>query len=249
MNDDDRIAYLAGEPTGSIDDSYERADLDELRALLADPGLWDEPAPTLEDAVVAAVSSAVGARSGQTVAPVPPTVTGMAAPVTTAPPSTDVSADSSANVIPIARHRNRWTRSAVLMGAAAAAVIAIVATMVLVTGGQDDAESFSMVLEPTELLPGAAGSATLTKTDSGWRIELDSTGLPRLDEGRFYQAWLRDEEGTLVPVGSFNEGSDVVLWAGVSPVKFSVLTITEEAADGDQASSGVRVLVGTIVQD
>jgi hypothetical protein len=248
MNDDDRIAYLAGEPTGSIDDSDERADLDELRALLADPGLWDEPAPSLEDAVVAAVSSAVGARSGPTGAAVPPAVTGTAVPATTTA-ATETPIESGANVIPIARHRSRWTRSVVLMGAAAAAVILVVATMVVVTGGQDDAESFSMVLEPTELLPGAAGSATLTKTDSGWRIELDATGLPRLDEGRFYQAWLRNEEGTLVPVGSFNEGSDVVLWAGVSPVTFPILTVTEEAADGDQASSGVRVLVGTIVQD
>ncbi len=64
MNDDDRIAYLAGEPTGSIDDMDARADLDELRALLADPGLWDEPAPTLEDAVVNAVASAAGTSAG-----------------------------------------------------------------------------------------------------------------------------------------------------------------------------------------
>ena len=112
MNDDDRIAYLAGEPTGSIDDSDERADLDELRALLADPGLWDEPAPTLEDAVVAAVSSAVGARSGaRTVAPLPPAVTGTAAPATTPPLARETSAESSATVIPIDRHRSRWTRS------------------------------------------------------------------------------------------------------------------------------------------
>ena len=60
MNDDDRIAYLAGEPTGSIDDMDARADLDALRALLADPGLWDEPTPTLEDAVVNAVANAAG---------------------------------------------------------------------------------------------------------------------------------------------------------------------------------------------
>ena len=51
----------------------------------------------------------------------------------------------------------------------------------------------------------------------------------------------------LVPIGSFNEPNDVVLWAGVSPVMFSTLTVTEELADGDQASSGERVLVGTIV--
>jgi hypothetical protein len=241
MNDDDRIAYLAGEPTGSIDDSDERADLDELRALLADPGLWDEPAPGLEDAVVAAVSGAVGARSGGTVAPRPP------AAISTAAPATDVSStESTASVIPIARHRSRWTRSVVLMGAAAAAVIAVVATMVVVTGGQDDRETFSMELEPTDALPGAAGEARLTKTESGWQIELDATGLPRLDEGDFYQAWLRNEDGTLVPVGTFNEGADVVLWAGVSPLLYPTLTVTRETDDNDQGSSGDRVLVGTL---
>ena len=69
----------------------------------------------------------------------------------------------------------------------------------------------------------------------------------RLDGGRFYQGWLRSEDGQLVPIGTFNEGADVVLWAGVSPADFPTLTVTEEAADGDQASSGRRVLVGTIV--
>jgi Anti-sigma-K factor rskA len=262
MNDDERIAYLAGEPTGSIDESDERADLDELRALLADPGLWDEPEATLEDAVVAAVSGAVGARSGRsTVAPVPPTVTGTTTgniSGTTSGTTTGTTAGttetttgptgSGATVIPIDRHRGRWTRSVMLV-AAAAAVIAIVAATVAVTGRKDDAETFSMELAPTEEIPGAAGSATLTKTDSGWRIELDATGLPRLDQGRFYQAWLRNEAGTLIPIGTFNEGADVVLWAGVPPIEFSTLTVTEEAADGDQASSGVRVLVGTITED
>jgi hypothetical protein len=99
------------------------------------------------------------------------------------------------------------------------------------------------------VLPDAAGSATLTKTDSGWRIELDATGLPRLDEGDFYQAWLRNDDGTLVPVGTFNEGSDVVLWAGVSPHLYSTLTITRESDDNDQGSSGDRVLAGTITPD
>ena len=49
---------------------------------------------------------------------------------------------------------------------------------------------------------------------SGWRIELDATGLPRLDNGRFYQAWLRNAAGVLVPIGTFNEGQNVTLWAG-----------------------------------
>ena len=97
-----------------------------------------------------------------------------------------------------------------------------------------------------DLAPGADGGATLTKTSSGWRIELDATGLPRLDAGRFYEAWLKNEAGTLVPVGTFNEGQDVTLWAGVSPIDFATLTVTREQADGDQASSGEKVLVGTV---
>jgi hypothetical protein len=237
MNDDDRIAYLAGEPTGSIDDSDERADLDELRALLADPGLWDEPAPTLEDAIVAAVSSAVGERSGSTtVAPLPPAVT--------APPPR--SSEPVAPVIAIDRHRRRWIRPAAVLLSAAAAIVIVIAGATVLTNDNNTAETFSMALDPTEALPAASGSATLTKTDSGWRIELDATGLPRLEDGIFYQAWLRNEAGTLVPIGSFNEGEDVVLWAGVSPLLFPTLTVTREAADNVQESSGDRVLVGTI---
>lgn len=234
MNDDDRIAYLAGEPTGPIDDMDERADLDELRALLADPGLWDEPAPTLEDAVVAAVVRAAATPPVHAISPAPP------AAVTTVPTS-----EAVAPVISIDRHR-RWSRSAMLVGAAAAAVIVVIAAMVVLPGGQDDTVTFSMALEPTEALPAAAGSATLTRTDSGWRIELDATGLPRLDSGAFYQAWLRNEDGTLVPIGTFNEGADVVLWAGVSPVDYPTLTITRESDDNDQGSTGDRVLVGTV---
>ena len=69
--------------------------------------------------------------------------------------------------------------------------------------------------------------------------------LPRLDRGRFYQAWLRNGAGVLVPIGSFNEGENVTLWAGVSPETFRTLTVTREQANGEQASSGQKVLVGT----
>ena len=95
-------------------------------------------------------------------------------------------------------------------------------------------------------MPGARGEATLTKTASGWRIELDATGLPRLAGGRFYEAWLRNPAGVLVPIGTFNESRKVTLWAGVSPKLFSMLTVTREQADGDQTSSGEKVLVGRV---
>jgi anti-sigma-K factor RskA len=142
------------------------------------------------------------------------------------------------------RHR---PRQFILAGAVAAAVVAV--AIGLGTGSNHTTTSFNAALAPTDLAPGAAGGATLTKTSSGWRIELDATGLPRLDAGRFYEAWLKNDAGTLVPVGTFNEGQNVTLWAGVSPVDFPTLTVTREEADGDQASSGNKILVGTVNAD
>jgi hypothetical protein len=210
--DDDRVANLAGEGGVSLD-PVELAELEELRALLADPSVWADPDPSLEDRVVSAIAAEA---SGTQARPV---------------------------VVPL-RSRSRRPWLIAVAGAAAAAVIALVAVVSLRDDGTS-AEHFSIGLTATELVPGAAGNAELTKTVSGWRIELDATGLPRLDGGRFYQAWLKQGD-VLVPVGTFNEGNDVTLWAGVSPKDFTTLTITQEDADGNQASSGQRVLVGTL---
>jgi anti-sigma factor RsiW len=134
----------------------------------------------------------------------------------------------------------------VAIGASATAlVVAVVALVVVVTSGTSQ-EQFHAALAATELAPSASGQATLTKTTSGWRIELDAVGLPRLANGRFYEAWLRNRAGVLVPVGTFNEGRHVTLWAGVAPTDFTTLTVTRERADGDQASSGEKVLVGPV---
>ncbi len=134
---------------------------------------------------------------------------------------------------------------AVLAGAAAVAVVAV-AVGVVVSRSGTSAQHFHAALAATELAPGASGNATLTKTTSGWRIELDAGGLPRLDKGRFYEAWLKNAAGVLVPIGTFNEGQKVTLWAGVPPTTFTTLTVTRERADGDQTSSGEKVLVGTV---
>ena len=144
------------------------------------------------------------------------------------------------------RHRRRPPRLVLAGAATTAALVAAVAVAVSVLGSGTSAETFHAALAPTKLAPGVTGEATLTKTTSGWRIELDATGLPRLDAGRFYQGWLRDAAGMLVPVGTFNEGRKVTLWAGVSPKKFTTLTVTRERADGDQTSSGEKVLVGKV---
>ena len=135
----------------------------------------------------------------------------------------------------------RLTAAGLAVATVAAAVIAVV---VLSTG--PSAERFHAALGSTGLVPGAQGQATLTKTTSGWRIQLDASGLPRLDNGRFYEGWLKNGAGVLVPIGTFNEGQKVTLWAGVSPKDFTTLTITRERGDGNQASSGEKVLVGAV---
>ena len=145
------------------------------------------------------------------------------------------------------RRPRRRRRPRRLVASGAAAAVAVGRRLgVVVFGSGTSAQRFQGALAPTELAPGADGEATLTKTSSGWRIVLDATGLPRLDDGRFYEAWLRNADGVLVPVGTFNEGRKVTLWAGVSPEDFATLTVTREQADGDQASSGQKVLVGNV---
>jgi anti-sigma-K factor RskA len=141
----------------------------------------------------------------------------------------------------------RVSRRLVLVPAAATAALAIAIAVVSgVLGSGASGTRFHAALAATSLAPGAGGDATLTKTTSGWQIQLDATGLPRLDSGQFYEAWLKNADDMLVPIGTFNEGRKVTLWAGVSPIDFPTLTVTRERADGNQASSGEKVLVGRV---
>jgi anti-sigma-K factor RskA len=136
----------------------------------------------------------------------------------------------------------------VLSVAAAAAAVAItVATVVLVTGGGGLGPDYQAALSATGAAPGAHASADITHTAAGFRVGLDARGLPRLQAGEYYQAWLKNAGGTLVPIGTFSSSDGhVTLWSGVSPTNFPTITVTIESPDNDQASSGRRVLVGDI---
>jgi hypothetical protein len=147
-----------------------------------------------------------------------------------------------ANVVPLQRKR-RWT-TAVSVAAVAAAIVVVVG---LVAVRSDSNPEFQAQLSATELAPGASGSLDVTSNASGFRIELDASGLPTLPAGQFYQAWLRNEAGVLVPIGSFSGSDDkVTLWSGVDPKEFSTFSVTIEQADGKQESSGRRVLTGKL---
>jgi Anti-sigma-K factor rskA len=240
-NDDDRIAYLSGEHAEALS-AEDRADLDELRALLRAPAAWAEPDPGLEDRVVAAIAAEAGAtgrttETGATRRTAEAGATGRAVETGAPEPAT----------APV-RKRRRLTlwRPAYALGAAALAVAVAVVIVVSAGSSGPSALHFAMVLNGTSLAPGAHGNASLTKTTAGWRIGLDATGLPRLADGRYYQAWLKNAQGILVPVGTFNEPDHVTLWAGVPATSFPTLTVTLQQANGNPASSGKRVLVGTI---
>ena len=141
-------------------------------------------------------------------------------------------------------HRRRGHRvglTLALLGTAAAAIL----VSVVVARPSPDSESVQIALAAPGRAPGAEGTADVTAEQSGLRIELDATGLPRRDNGEFYQAWLRNDDDHAIPIGTFHDGNDVVLWAGVSLEDYPELTITQERTDNDQESSGDTVLSGS----
>ena len=206
------------------------SELHELRDLLDDPSVWAEPDPSLEDRVVAAVTAeAATARAHAAATPV-----GEGSPFRA--PATRVGRRSSPR---------RWLVASGALAAAAAVLVAVLVTAGSFGGGGSRPQ-MTAALSAAASGGGGSGSATFTRTSAGWRVELHTQGLPRLDDGRFYEAWMKNDAGVLVAIGTFNQGPKVTLWSGVSPVDFGTITITAQEANGNPASSGHRVLAGTI---
>jgi hypothetical protein len=229
VSDDDRIFYLIGEPAGPLEPD-ERAGLDELNQLLADPAAWAQPDATLEDRIVAAISGSQPASGAMAAEPAVPTgVEGIAGR----------SAEHSRS----AQQRRR--RVVIAIAGVAAAAVIVVAIAVGLAGRGSHPTTYEAALAGTALAPDASGRASMTQSVSGWRIDLHASGLPRLDNGRFYEAWLKNPAGVLVAIGTFNQPQNVILWAGVPPYNFPTMTVTRQTANGNPASSGQKVLVGT----
>jgi hypothetical protein len=211
--DDDRLAFIAGEDGRALSPE-ERNELEGLRDLLADPAMWAEPGPDLEDRIVASISAEAATRAGPTAAP------------------------------------KRWSRSrqrvSYALGGVAAAVAVVVVLALTVLSGGSAALQYAGALVPAGPVPQSSGDVTLAQTRAGWRIELRASGLPRLDNGRYYEAWMVNAAGARVPVGSFNQGPEVTLWSGVSPAAFPTITVTAQDVASGPPGSGPRVLVGHV---
>jgi hypothetical protein len=194
-------------------------ELSLLAALLGAPSTWTEPATGLEDAVVAALEQA---------------------PATAAHDPALLHTDTSRRASAARRRRAGW------FAAPAAAAIAAVIGIAALTGGSTGAD-FTGNLAATAAAPAAHANVSVTKKPAGFRVVLDAHGLPKLPPGKFYEAWLKDAHGTLVAIGTFSSSDGrVTLWSGVSPKDFTAMSVTIEAADGNQASSGHRVLTGRL---
>jgi hypothetical protein len=129
---------------------------------------------------------------------------------------------------------------------AVAATLAIVLGVFIATRSNSSAD-YTANLAATPAAPSAQASAAITRTTAGFRVALDAHGLPALPDGGYYQAWLKNAAGTLVPIGTFSSSDgQVTLWSGVSPKEFPTMTVTIEKADNIQESSGVRVLTGEV---
>jgi hypothetical protein len=189
----------------------------DLQELLAAPATWEAPRPNLGDRVLAAIEAEA-----------------VIGPPTPMPPSPPSRGDGD--------QRRSWMRP-VLIGVAATMVF-LFGGLVVLAALNDPGERrvFDLELVPTGVVDDAAGSADLIVTDAGIRVDLDAVGLPRREGGRHYAGWLELDDGTAVPIGSFHDGIDVVLWGGVEFERVERLEITLEDAvpvdDPAQASSG-----------
>jgi hypothetical protein len=222
VSDDDVLAYLLGD-TDITPATHDSARLEHTRELLGQPTLWVEPSPDLEHRVIAAVTAAAAKPS----------------------PGAALVDQDGAQVIPVGRGRRpRWIRNTVLAVAASVLLAVGVAIATDTSSHPSRSMQYAASLSGTPLAPGVSGSVTLTQTSSGWRIHLTATGLPRRDNGNYYQGWLKNATGTLIPIGTFNEATDVTLWAGVPPSDYPTITVTKQQANSGPVSSGQKVLTG-----
>ncbi len=197
-------------------------ELAELSALLADPTIWTESDPGLEDLIVEEI----------------------VAEANTAPAPHDQS-KTQENVVAISS-RSRFVDSIIpfAVGIAAGLLLAVSA---LAFRTRDDGVQLALV--GTDLAPGASAEALIDPGPLGVRITLDVSGLAPSPPGTYYQAWVRKSPEIGISAGTFHlRGGDgeIELWAGVSTEDYPLITVTlQQEGDGTE-SSGKVVLKGRL---
>lgn len=135
-----------------------------------------------------------------------------------------------------------WGWAAV--GIAAAAVVALVLAFSGVFSGS---ATTVVAMSGTDLQPDVTGQAAIQETGSGWWIELDLANLPSAKPGTYYEAWVWNDSGQGVSIGTFHfrETADpIVMWSGVDPDDYPSVWVTLEDEDGDPSASERIVVWG-----
>lgn len=102
----------------------------------------------------------------------------------------------------------------------------------------------------------AAATLLVVKTDIGRLVDLDTSVLPILPAGEFYEVWFvapddSPEQPNRISAGTFHPNpqgrSNVQFTAAVDPTKYPTVEVTAEPADGDPTVTGpvvLRTLIG-----
>jgi anti-sigma-K factor RskA len=131
--------------------------------------------------------------------------------------------------------------------AAALLVVALLSFGVLrVATGPSDA----LALTATSAAPQAGGELRGEQIGDNLKVELDAWGLPKPEDGGYYEMWYAKAGGGRISCGTFTvqpDGSaNVSMSAPVSSVAYPEIEITQEPDDGDPGSSGKVVLEGSL---
>lgn len=211
-------------------------------------------------------TSAAGGRAADRPRPIPPShrsrPTPVESPSTDEPPSTvptersdHVLGDESTTVVDFDDRRSRRTRSrlfgtgAVVAAAAVVAVAFFAGNRLAGSAGSGPEVASTYLLAATDLDPDAVASVDVKPTVAGVEFELTVMGLDNTEPPDYYSAWLMNDGGDTVPLGSFHwraGGVPIILWSGVDSPAYNRFTITAQV----QGDGGVRsdrvVLTGAI---
>ena len=137
----------------------------------------------------------------------------------------------------------RWALALAGVGGLAAVAALVLGTIAVV---QNDNV---VAMTGTELEAQASGEAAVGRTDAGWWVELDVTGLPPAPEGSYYEGWVWSDDGEGVSIGTFHMRGDempIMLWSGVPLGEYPSIWVTlESEAEGPEASDDI-VMTGRI---
>lgn len=126
-----------------------------------------------------------------------------------------------------------------------------VASGLLIGGGGSQGSgrgTTDLVLNRIDQGPSGAHGDVLVAADKR-RARVDVSGLDPSGSGSFYELWLLDADGRMIPLGAFGVGADggaeVELPIPVTPSQYRYFDLSLQEDNGDPAHSGVSVLRGS----